>query len=196
MGRSSRAQAEQSRMRIVDAATALFRRHGVDAVSIADIMKAADMTQGGFYKHFTSKDALAVEACTAAFERSVEAWKEAASQSTDGGKVALRELVAYYFADKPPERSCPMVAFSHNAMNGPHESAFQVTYSQGVERLFAAFSDIARAGGAPDMTNEHISLLFSAMIGANLLASATGNESWTQELTDVVLQAVGPAPRS
>jgi DNA-binding transcriptional regulator YbjK len=58
MGRSSRAQAEQSRMRIVDAATALFRRHGVDAVSIADIMKAADMTQGGFYKHFTSKDAL------------------------------------------------------------------------------------------------------------------------------------------
>lgn len=193
MGRSSRAQAEQSRARIVDAATALFRRHGVDTVSIADIMKAADMTQGGFYKHFASKDALAVEACTTAFERSVEGWKEAARQSADGGKSALLELVTYYFADKPPERSCPMVAFSHNAMNSPPEAAFQMAYSTGVKRLFAAFGDIARAGGAPDMTDERIKLLFAAMIGANLLARAIGNQSWTHGMTEVVLTAAGPA---
>ena len=69
MGRSSRSQANANRVRIVEVASGLFRAHGIEAVSISDIMKAAGMTQGGFYKHFASKDALAAEACELAFTR-------------------------------------------------------------------------------------------------------------------------------
>jgi AcrR family transcriptional regulator len=69
--RSSRSQASANRVRIVEVASGLFRAHGIEAVSISDVMKAAGMTQGGFYKHFASKDALAAEACELAFTKAV-----------------------------------------------------------------------------------------------------------------------------
>ncbi|EGS9018098.1 helix-turn-helix transcriptional regulator [Salmonella enterica] len=47
---------------IVEKASGLFRAHGIANVSISDIMKAAGMTAGGFYKHFESKESLAREA--------------------------------------------------------------------------------------------------------------------------------------
>jgi AcrR family transcriptional regulator len=54
----SRQQAAENRRAIVTAAGRLFRERGVDGVGIADLMKAAGFTQGGFYNHFQSKDAL------------------------------------------------------------------------------------------------------------------------------------------
>ena len=58
MGRSSAEQALRNRARIVEGASRLFRERGVEAVSVADIMAAVEMTVGGFYKHFASKEAL------------------------------------------------------------------------------------------------------------------------------------------
>lgn len=59
MGRSSQEKAGENRQRILDAAERLFRAHGIDGVSIADVMRECGLTVGGFYKHFTSKDDLA-----------------------------------------------------------------------------------------------------------------------------------------
>ena len=55
MGRSSAEQALQNRASIVEIASRLFRERGIEAVSVADVMAAAGMTVGGFYKHFASK---------------------------------------------------------------------------------------------------------------------------------------------
>ena len=193
MGRSTRAKADLNRMRILDAATGLFRQHGVGAVTIADIMKAAGMTQGGFYKHFESKDALAVEACTAAFVRAVDAWKEKARKSADSGRSALRELVEYCFADKSPERTCPMVAFSQETTGRAADDELHKSYSEGVKRLYAAFAEVAQASGPPAMTDQQISMLFASMVGANLLARAIGKEAWTENLMAFVLGAIDPS---
>jgi len=51
----TREQAEANRQKVVDAASALFRKHGFDGVGVVDIMKAAGLTHGGFYGHFDSK---------------------------------------------------------------------------------------------------------------------------------------------
>jgi TetR/AcrR family transcriptional repressor of nem operon len=67
MGRVSQAQATQNRERIVGTAARLFRERGMTGVSVADVMAEAGLTHGGFYKHFTSKDALVAEAVTLAF---------------------------------------------------------------------------------------------------------------------------------
>ena len=56
--RVSREQAAANRERIIDAAASLFRAKGFTGIGVADIMKAADLTHGGFYGHFTSKDDL------------------------------------------------------------------------------------------------------------------------------------------
>lgn len=54
----SRKQMAQNRLRILTEASRLFREKGFDAVSVAEVMKAAGLTHGGFYGHFTSKDDL------------------------------------------------------------------------------------------------------------------------------------------
>lgn len=54
----SREQMAENRRRILDVASMLFRDKGFDAVSVAEVMKAAGLTHGGFYGHFSSKDDL------------------------------------------------------------------------------------------------------------------------------------------
>jgi TetR/AcrR family transcriptional regulator, transcriptional repressor for nem operon len=53
--RKSRIEAAKTRERIVTAAAAEFRQHGIAATGLADLMKAAGLTHGGFYRHFKSK---------------------------------------------------------------------------------------------------------------------------------------------
>src|SRR5438132_4998286 len=57
----SREQMAENRRRILDAASRLFRDRGFDAVSVAEVMKAAGLTHGGFYGHFSSKDDLVAQ---------------------------------------------------------------------------------------------------------------------------------------
>src|ERR1700744_2553093 len=56
--RHSREEKARSRERIVDAAAKQIRMQGLDRPGVAEIMNAAGMTHGGFYKHFDSRDQL------------------------------------------------------------------------------------------------------------------------------------------
>jgi len=58
----SQAQKIATRQRIVEVAAKRLRERGIDGVSIADLMKEAGLTVGGFYKHFASRDQLVREA--------------------------------------------------------------------------------------------------------------------------------------
>src|ERR1700730_1071146 len=60
--RKSRVEALKTRERIVAAAAQKFRRQGIAAPGLIDLMKAAGLTHGGFYKHFASKGQLVAEA--------------------------------------------------------------------------------------------------------------------------------------
>jgi len=62
--RVTREQAAANREKILEVAGTLFREHGFDGIGVADIMKRAGLTHGGFYGHFASKDDLAAEITT------------------------------------------------------------------------------------------------------------------------------------
>ncbi|MEL6618022.1 MAG: helix-turn-helix domain-containing protein, partial [Pseudomonadota bacterium] len=62
MPKMSADEKRQSHERILKAASRLFRERGIEATSVADVMKAAGLTHGGFYRHFSSKDALVAAA--------------------------------------------------------------------------------------------------------------------------------------
>src|SRR6516225_5256744 len=83
--RKSREEAAQTRRRIVEAASCEFRKCGIAATGLNDLMKAAGLTHGGFYKHFASKDELVAEATTAALESLLEGM---AAHATLGAAVA------------------------------------------------------------------------------------------------------------
>ncbi|MFT4465855.1 MAG: TetR/AcrR family transcriptional regulator [Sodalis sp. (in: enterobacteria)] len=93
MGRSSKLQAGANRALIVEKASELFRARGIAEVSVLDIMQAAGMTSGGFYKHFASKEALAAEAARLAFDQSRQHWDSIASDCTQGVNALLTSFL-------------------------------------------------------------------------------------------------------
>src|ERR1700723_3243655 len=69
--RITKSQTADNRARVVDAAAKLFREKGFEAVGVAELMRAAGMTHGGFYNHFPSKEAVEAAACEQVFAKSV-----------------------------------------------------------------------------------------------------------------------------
>ncbi len=177
MGRSSRQQADENRERIVKAASGLFAARGVGAVGIADVMKAAGMTQGGFYKHFESKDALAAEACGFAFSGAARMWRQVAETAHHAGRDAAGAIVTYYLDPKPPEMTCPMVTYAPDAAMGPDEHPLNAAYSAGVRNLFDTFSELS-ALGSSDASQDRARMQFAAMVGSNMLTRPSRGAGW------------------
>ncbi len=88
--RKSKAETAETRKRIVAVASNVFLKNGLAATGIADVMVAAGMTQGGFYRHFESKEQLIAEASAAAF----------------GELFAMFDA---YTAGKPPQEALQMI---------------------------------------------------------------------------------------
>src|ERR1700682_3192748 len=101
--RRSKQEAAETRQRIVKAAAAKFRQNGIGGTGLSDLMAAAGLTHGGFYRHFDSKDQLVAEACAAG----MEAEMGGAAACPDFGKGGLKELAASYLSaahrDNPSE---------------------------------------------------------------------------------------------
>src|SRR5213080_4029320 len=70
---------EASHERIVSAAARAIRRSGFDGTGVADIMKEAGLTHGGFYAHFPSREAMLAEAADRAGSESVESMERIAA---------------------------------------------------------------------------------------------------------------------
>jgi len=104
--RKLREEAAETRRRIIAAATTEFRRQGIAATGLAEVMAAAGLTHGGFYRHFASKGALVAEACAAALA-TVTARMEAAAASRKLPRKRLKAAVERYLSaahrDTPAE---------------------------------------------------------------------------------------------
>lgn len=169
MGRSSRSQANENRARIVRIASGLFRARGIETVSIAHVMEAAGMTQGGFYRHFTSKNELAVEACTLAFAQASEMWTQVARGSGKKPGGSIGAVVRFYLAPKTPEMTCPIVALAFDVSRRSNKDPLRSAYEAGVSMLFDAFVKLGKPDAVRRPTSE-IKLLFTSMIGTVLIA--------------------------
>jgi TetR/AcrR family transcriptional repressor of nem operon len=116
----SRIQEAENHERILDVATRLFRERGIDGIGVADLMKAAGLTHGGFYGHFKSKEDLVAQACARAVLRMRQNWTNVIDQATGD---PLEALAATYLTPKHRDatgRGCPMAALgSEIARQGP-----------------------------------------------------------------------------
>src|SRR5208337_1749453 len=110
--RVSKETMERHHQQIISTASAMLRERGVQGVSVADVMQSAGLTHGGFYRHFASKEALVVEATSAAFEGILDGLEK--SSARKGNKTALEDYVSGYLSQKhveTPSRGCPIPAF-------------------------------------------------------------------------------------
>src|ERR1043165_6347139 len=93
--RVSRVQAEENRQKVIDVASRLFREHGFEGIGLKDLMEAAGLTHGAFYKQFASKDDLAAQASRRALESAFGRWSAAAESNP---KDPLGAVVALYLS--------------------------------------------------------------------------------------------------
>lgn len=112
MGRVSQAQAEENRRRVVETASRLFRERGTQ-VSVADLMKEAGLTHGGFYKQFASKEALVDEATAHAFTELTQRYQDELSHHAGQRHMAQRALLDTYLSVEHRDSTadgCPAAA--------------------------------------------------------------------------------------
>jgi TetR/AcrR family transcriptional regulator, transcriptional repressor for nem operon len=115
---------EQTRERILRAAARAIRRHGYEGVGVAEVMKDAGLTHGGFYAHFDSRDALLAAAADQAGAESIESLNRALAAAKRGEE--LMALVDAYLSERhveAPEQGlgCAIAAAGSDVPRQPRE---------------------------------------------------------------------------
>lgn len=107
--KKSRTETARTRRRIIEIASKAFRAQGIEATCLAEIMAAAGMSHGGFYRHFTSKEELVAEAVAMGLEQLVLESEHAAGQ---GAQAALEYALNYLSPENRDdvEHSCLFAA--------------------------------------------------------------------------------------
>ena len=177
--RVSREKAGQSRERILDAVSALFRSRGFGGIGVADIMKAADLTHGGFYGHFTSKDDLIAEASQRSMARAAVNWQHVVAAAPDDPYAAL---LKHYLSPRhrdDPGHGCAFAALSGDAsrLGKPVQDAF----AQGMEPLIDILASVSTGPTKTARRRKAIAAL-AGLVGALILARAAGDNALSDEI--------------
>lgn len=160
--------------RILDTAARVLREGGFAGVGVADIMKRAGLTHGGFYAHFPSRDALLAEALERAGQDSQARLQRslAASDAGDGGR--FRTLVESYLADrhlKSAESGCPVAALASEL---PRQS--EAVRAAGAARI-ASLTAAVQAALAPEHTAETAGIVAAQLVGSLQIARTLGDNA-------------------
>lgn len=177
--RVSREQAVVNRERVLDNASSLFREYGIDSVSIADVMKAAELTHGGFYKQFASKEALAEEACLRGLENSALAIYRAAKAAAEAGDNPLRRIASSYLSTEHRDlagQGCTLAALASDAARG--SAALQAVFAKGAIAMATALGEVTAAASWQDPATTQAGpdfVLMAQLIGAVILSRAVND---------------------
>jgi TetR/AcrR family transcriptional repressor of nem operon len=196
MPRITKEDKARNRQNIVEAAGRMFRSQGIDSVGIAELMKEAGLTHGGFYNHFASKDDLAVEVCGASFAASLGGLARTIENGPDEAGSPLERVVAGYLSTvhrDAEDGGCPSASLVVDA--GRQSEAVQSAYADGVEGYLAGFTaeflrEVDEDGPElqPDEARQRAIRLLSELVGSVVIARAVRHVE--PELSDEVLRAV------
>ena len=183
----TREQAAQNRERIVEAAAQLFRQRGFDGIGVADLMKEAGLTHGGFYGHFSSKQELIAEAAARALTSSLAAWSQLSARASGDplGAVASAYLTSGHRDN--PGAGCLLAALGPDvARQGPAVRHAVTDYVRSavdlLTRLIPHKSKAARRRKAIST--------YATLVGAMVIARAVDDRKLSQEILDAGLASV------
>jgi TetR/AcrR family transcriptional repressor of nem operon len=188
--RVSRIQAAENRQSVINVASRLFRERGFDGIGLKDLMEAAGLTQGAFYKQFESKEDLAVEASRRALESASGRWSDAATQNPDD---PLGAVIGFYLSgDHRGEKmdGCPIVALGSDAAR--QGSDVKAAFEAGIKaHLDVLDRFIAQTGGEADRAKAMA--ILATMVGAVTLSRVVNDPDLAQALLDAAVKQVREA---
>lgn len=183
----SREQAAQNHERIVETAAKLFRERGFEGIGVADLMKEAGLTHGGFYGHFSSKEDLIAEASARALMRSLTVMSKVAEHAPGD---PLSAVAAAYLTSRhrdTPGAGCLLAALGPDvSRQGPVVRRSVTDYVRGAVDLLTT---MVRGQSKAARRRKALST-YATLVGTMVMARAVDDRALSQEILDAGLASV------
>jgi TetR/AcrR family transcriptional regulator, transcriptional repressor for nem operon len=187
----------QTHAKIVKRASIKLREKGAHGIGVADLMKEAGLTHGGFYAHFDSRDALVIEAVTHAMDRSTEKWRKLTEETAPDKR--LSKIVNSYLAPDhrdDPGQGCavPALAAEIARESAKTRRVFAGRMEQLIDMLADQYQGLPRKAARKQAT-----AALATMMGSLVMARVAGNGELSDEILksgrDAVLGGAGAATK-
>jgi TetR/AcrR family transcriptional regulator, transcriptional repressor for nem operon len=186
--RYSREHKLETHARIVKRASVRLREKGAHGIGVADLMKDAGLTHGGFYAHFDSREALVIEAFAHAMDRATERWRKAAEAMPPEKRLAT--IVDSYLSPThrdDPGHGCavPTLAAEIARESPKTRKAFAVK----LEEMIDMMAEQIPAASPKGARKQAISLI-ATMMGTLVMARVGGSGEFSEEILAAGREAV------
>ena len=194
--RYSREHKLETHERIVKKASVRLREKGAHGIGVADLMKDAGLTHGGFYAHFASREALVIEAFVDAMNRSTERWRRLAEQTPKDERFAT--IVASYLTPlhrDDPGHGCavPTLAADIARESPKTRKAFAAKVEQMIDFLAEQIPELP-----PEAARKQAMAAIATMMGTLVLSRIAGQGEFSDAMLAAGRDAVldrGSAPK-
>jgi TetR/AcrR family transcriptional regulator, transcriptional repressor for nem operon len=184
----------ETHARIVRKASVRLREKGAHGIGVADLMKDAGLTHGGFYAHFDSREALVIEAFTHAMDRSTEHWRKMAEQTP--AEKRFSAIVNSYLTSLHRDSlgsGCTIPALGGEIARESSRTrrAFSGRLQQMIDMLARQIADVPRKAARKQAT-----AAIATMMGTLVMARIAGTGSFSDEILDAGRAALVGRTRS
>jgi TetR/AcrR family transcriptional regulator, transcriptional repressor for nem operon len=177
--RVTRERAAANREKILEVAGTLFRQHGYDGIGVADIMKQAGLTHGGFYGHFGSKDDLAAEITARILGRG--GWAERLTRSAN---PTFRDVVRAYLSPRHRDdagRGCLFAALASDVVRQPR--SVRRAFTQGFRGRVETLRNLLPGRSAAARRQKALATM-AGLVGAMVLSRAVDDPALSDEILE------------
>ena len=186
--RYSKEHKQETHARIVKKASIRLREKGAHGIGVADLMKEAGLTHGGFYAHFDSREALVIEAFGYAMDRSTERWRKIAEQTPPDKRLAT--IVDTYLTpvhrDDPGHGCAVPTLGAEIARESPKtRRAFAAKLDQMIDMMADQISDVPRK-----TARKQAIAALTTMMGTLVLSRIAGSGEFSEEILGAGREAV------
>jgi TetR/AcrR family transcriptional repressor of nem operon len=186
--RYSREHKLETHARIVKKASVRLREKGAHGIGVADLMKDAGLTHGGFYAHFDSREALVIEAFAHAMDRSTERWRKLAEQTPPEKRLAsiVNSYLTTVHRDDPGHGCAVPTLGAEIARESPKtRRAFAAKLEQMIDMLAEQLP-----GTTPKAARKQAMATLATMMGTLVLSRIAGSGEFSDEILGAGRDAV------
>lgn len=187
--RKSKAETAKTRQRIVAVASESIRNRGIEATGVAEIMAAAGLTHGGFYRHFGSKEELVREAIALSRKDFVAGTLAAADKGADAMLKHLQEYATPGYRDDLGG-GCPLAANGSEIVRADAETRHLATEGFRVNCEKAA--PFMRSEDDESQLETAISVMTN-MIGALTMSRMVDDPKLSEKILEVTRRRIAKA---
>jgi len=186
--RYSKEHKQETHARIVKKASVRLREKGAHGIGVADLMKEAGLTHGGFYAHFDSREALVIEAFAYAMDRSTERWRKIAEQTPPDKRLAtiVESYLTPVHRDDPGHGCAVPTLGAEIARESPKtRKAFAAKLEQMIDMMADQVLDVPRK-----VARKQAIAALTTMMGTLVLSRIAGNGEFSDEILAAGREAV------